>query len=316
MRGIRGISTAVVVLMILAGGVGGAAAAPEGQMTWGIHVSLAPTWFDPGRDHGDRDAVHGDVRAARRDGEAAAGQPAGAQPGRVVDASRPTGARTSSSCARASDSTTAIRSPPRTSSSRSSATGAPRARRSRSGWRRSRSPGPTRVRFRLKEPWPDFLTFYSSATGAGWIVPKKYVEKVGDEGFKKLPIGAGPYRFVSFTPGVELVLEAVDQYWRKTPAGEAAGLQDDSGPVHAIRRAQARRDRRQLLDDGVARRGAPANAGPHAQARRSRTIRTGSTSSTSGTRSPRGTTAGSGSPRTTRSTGRRSTRPRRSDSRE
>src|SRR6185295_7350289 len=36
-----------------------------------------------------------------------------------------------------------------------------------------------RVRFRLKEPWPDFLSFYTSpATGAGWIVPKKYVEKV------------------------------------------------------------------------------------------------------------------------------------------
>jgi peptide/nickel transport system substrate-binding protein len=24
-----------------------AAAGPEGQLTWGIHVSLAPTWFDP-----------------------------------------------------------------------------------------------------------------------------------------------------------------------------------------------------------------------------------------------------------------------------
>src|SRR5262249_56161773 len=63
---------------------------------------------------------------------------------------------------------------------------------------------PARVRFRLKQPWPDFLTFYTTATGAGWIVPKKYVEKVGDEGFKKAPIGAGPYRFVSFTPGVEV----------------------------------------------------------------------------------------------------------------
>jgi len=29
---------------------------------------------------------------------------------------------------------------------------------------------PLRVRFRLKQPWPDFLTFYSSTTGAGWIV--------------------------------------------------------------------------------------------------------------------------------------------------
>src|SRR5437773_7429055 len=37
----------------------------------------------------------------------------------------------------------------------------------------------------LKRPWPDFMTFYAGATGAGWIVPKKNVEKVGDEGFKK-----------------------------------------------------------------------------------------------------------------------------------
>src|SRR5712675_1033988 len=76
---------------------------------------------------------------------------------------------------------------------------------------------PQRVHFHLKEPWPDFLTFYGSATGAGWIVPKKYVEKVGDEGFKKSPVGAGPYKFASFTPGIELVFEAFDQYWRKPP---------------------------------------------------------------------------------------------------
>jgi peptide/nickel transport system substrate-binding protein len=63
------------------------------------------------------------------------------------------------------------------------------------------------------------MAFYgTSATGAGWIVPKKYVEKVGDDGFKKAPVGAGPYRFVSFNPGVELVLEAFPDYWRKAPA--------------------------------------------------------------------------------------------------
>ena len=75
-----------------------------------------------------------------------------------------------------------------------------------------------RVRFVLKEPWPDFMTFYgTSATGSGWIVPKAYVEKVGDDGYKKAPIGAGPYRFVSFNPGVELVMEAWEGYWRKVP---------------------------------------------------------------------------------------------------
>jgi len=78
---------------------------------------------------------------------------------------------------------------------------------------------PGRVRIHLNEPWPDFMTFYgTSATGAAWIVPKKYVEKVGDDGFKKAPIGAGPYRVVSFTPGIELVMEAFDGYWRKAPA--------------------------------------------------------------------------------------------------
>src|SRR5688572_8852024 len=80
------------------------------------------------------------------------------------------------------------------------------------------TPDAGRVRFRLKQPWPDFMTFYAGiATGANWIVPKKYVERVGEDGFKKAPVGAGPYRFVSFTPGVELVLEATDTYWRKTP---------------------------------------------------------------------------------------------------
>jgi peptide/nickel transport system substrate-binding protein len=80
------------------------------------------------------------------------------------------------------------------------------------------TPDPQHVTFKLKSPWPDFLTFYATATGAGWIVPRKYVEKVGDDGFKKAPIGAGPYKFVSFTPGVELVFEAFEQYWRKIPS--------------------------------------------------------------------------------------------------
>ena len=53
--------------------------------------------------------------------------------------------------------------------------------------------GPTRVRFVFKEPWPDFPAFYGTmVAGAGWIVSKKYVERVGDDGFKKAPVGAGP----------------------------------------------------------------------------------------------------------------------------
>ena len=77
---------------------------------------------------------------------------------------------------------------------------------------------PFRVRFHLHQPWPDFLAYYGTlATGAAWIVPKKYLEQVGDDAFKQRPVGLGPYKFVSQTPGIELVLEANESYWRKVP---------------------------------------------------------------------------------------------------
>lgn len=77
---------------------------------------------------------------------------------------------------------------------------------------------PLVVRFHLKEPWPDFMTFYgTTATAAGIVVPKNYLMQVGDDGFKKHPIGAGPYKFVSTKPGVEVVLEANADYWRRVP---------------------------------------------------------------------------------------------------
>jgi peptide/nickel transport system substrate-binding protein len=78
---------------------------------------------------------------------------------------------------------------------------------------------PHHIRFVLHEPWPDFLTFYATpATGAGWIVPKTYTEKIGNDAFKNQPVGLGPYRFVSYKPGLELTLDAYTDYWRKTPA--------------------------------------------------------------------------------------------------
>ena len=97
------------------------------------------------------------------------------------------------------------------------------------------------IRIKLKEPWPDFLTFYAGATGAGWIVPEKYVTKVGEAGFKKAPIGAGPYKFVSFTPGTELVLEAFDQYWRKAPRVKRLVMKvipDEATRVAALKRGE------------------------------------------------------------------------------
>ncbi len=70
-----------------------------------------------------------------------------------------------------------------------------------------------------QRPWPDFLMFYATpATGAAWVVPSKYIEKVGEDGFTRQPVGLGPYRFVRMSPGLEVVLEANEQYWRKKPS--------------------------------------------------------------------------------------------------
>jgi peptide/nickel transport system substrate-binding protein len=77
---------------------------------------------------------------------------------------------------------------------------------------------PRVVRFRLAAPWPDFMTFMgTTASAAGIVVPKQYMTKVGDEGFLRQPIGAGPYRYVSSKPGIEVVLEANPGYWRRVP---------------------------------------------------------------------------------------------------
>jgi len=80
------------------------------------------------------------------------------------------------------------------------------------------TPDDRTVKFVFKEPFLDFLTIYGSpASGAAWIVPKAYYEKVGKDGFKTAPIGAGPYRFVKQTPGQEIEFEAFPDYWRKSP---------------------------------------------------------------------------------------------------
>jgi peptide/nickel transport system substrate-binding protein len=84
---------------------------------------------------------------------------------------------------------------------------------------RIETPDSRTVRFHFKEPFLDFLMLYGSpASGAGWIVPKAHYEKVGPNGFKQQPIGAGPYRFVRQQAGTEIEFEAFAEYWRKTPS--------------------------------------------------------------------------------------------------
>ena len=194
-----------------------AAAGPQGQLTWAVHVSLAPTWFDPAETSGIITPYM--VLYALHD---ALVKP---MPGKLLAPSlAESGRRRRMAC-----SYDFVLRPGITFHNGDPVTAEDvkfsfeRYRGASHDMMKARvaaieTPDARHVQFRLKEPWPDFLTFYGSATGAGWIVPKKYVEKVGDEGFKKAPVGAGPYKFASFTPGVELALEANEHYWRKEPS--------------------------------------------------------------------------------------------------
>jgi peptide/nickel transport system substrate-binding protein len=208
---------AVAGFGLVAGAPRAAAAKPDGQLTWGIHVSLAPAWFDPAETSGLITPFM--VLYALQD---AMVKP---MPGKAL---APSLAETWSASEDGLSYDFVLRKgamfhngdPVTAEDVKFSFT---RYRGASHDLIKSRvaaidTPDPQHVRFRLKEPWPDFLTFYGSATGAGWVVPRKYVEKVGEDGYKKTPVGAGPYKFVSFDPGVELVMEAFEPYWRKTPS--------------------------------------------------------------------------------------------------
>ncbi len=191
-------------------------AAPEGQLTWAVHFSLAPTWFDPAETPAMITpflllyALH-DAMVKPMPGSAVApclAEAWKASPdGLAYEFTLRTGAKFHNGEPVTPEDV-------KFSFERYRGTSASLMKERVAA---IETPDARTVRFVLKKPWPDFLTFYSSATGAGWIVPKKYVEQVGDDGFKKAPVGAGPFRFVSFTPGVELVVEAFDGYWRKPP---------------------------------------------------------------------------------------------------
>jgi peptide/nickel transport system substrate-binding protein len=213
----RGFIAGAGAIGLAAGMPRAAAAASDGQLTYGIHVSIAPTWFDPAETQGIITpfmvlyALH-DAMVKPMPGKGNAPclaeswteSPDGLTYEFVIrkDAKFHNGDPITSEDVKFSY-------------ERYRGTS---HELMKDGVASIETPDPSHVRFTLKKPWPDFLSFYSSASGAGWIVPKKYVEKVGDDGFKKAPIGAGPYKFVSFNPGVELVLEAFDGYWRKKPS--------------------------------------------------------------------------------------------------
>jgi peptide/nickel transport system substrate-binding protein len=66
-------------------------------------------------------------------------------------------------------------------------------------------------RLRFKEGDGSFITSNLHL----WAMPKRHIEKVGEEEYQRAPVGTGPWKFVSRTVKEELRLEAYEGYWNK-----------------------------------------------------------------------------------------------------
>jgi peptide/nickel transport system substrate-binding protein len=71
----------------------------------------------------------------------------------------------------------------------------------------------SQVRFSLANPFPPFL----QALVHFQIVPKNYIQKVGEKNFSQKPIGTGPFKFVKADLGQEVHMERFEEYYGGSP---------------------------------------------------------------------------------------------------
>src|SRR5436309_973929 len=188
----RGLGCVFLVCAALAAGLpddGAAQSRPEGEMRWALYVTLSPVWFDPAEVVGVitpfwviyalHDALVKPMPGSLMAGSLAESWTVSADQ-RVYEFKLREGL-------------TFHNGDPFTAEDVKFSFARARAKILHDKVREVAVVGPHRVRFQLHEPWPDFMTFYGTfASGAGWVVPKKYVEHVGNDGFKKHPVGLGP----------------------------------------------------------------------------------------------------------------------------
>src|SRR3989442_194151 len=204
-------------LLFLGMGRGAGAQTPTGEVVVSFHVTLAPSWFDPSTappqitPFGVLYAVHDALvrpLPGQKMGASLAESWTESRDGLVYEFKLRRGLRFHNG-----DPITAE--DVKFSFDRYNGAG---ARELRARVRQLDVVDPLTVRFTLKEPWPDFMTFYgTTATAAGIVLPKKYFESVGADGFKQKPVGAGPPKFVNPRPRLEIVVGA-DTAHRRHPA--------------------------------------------------------------------------------------------------
>src|SRR3989475_11456411 len=207
----------IVAALVLGVAAPSPAAEPAGEVAVSFHVTLAPSWFDPSTappqitPFGVMYAIHDALvrpLPGQKMGASLAESWTESRDGLVYEFRLRRGLRFHNG-----DPITAE--DVKFSFDRYNGAG---ARELRARVRQLDAVDPLTVRFPLKEPWPDFMTFYgTTATAAGIVLPKKYFESVGPDGFKQKPIGAGPHQFLSQRPRLAIVLDANTAHWRHAP---------------------------------------------------------------------------------------------------
>ena len=96
---------------------------------------------------------------------------------------------------------------------------------------------PQTVRIRFGNPEVGFVPF-----GGFAVLPKAYIERVGDAEFKAKPVGSGPYKLASLARGQYVELQRYDGYWGAKPEVAAARFHfvgDDNTRVSRLKTGEA-----------------------------------------------------------------------------
>ena len=176
-KGSAALALIIVLALLLFAWTGPLHAAPEGAMTWGVHASLAARWLDPAETEGT--IIPFMVLYALHDALLKP-MPAGLMTPSLAESwtmskDGLTYEFVLRKNTRFHNGNPVTAEDVKFSFERYRGAG---AKQIKEKVREVHVVDPGRVRFHLKEPWPDFLTYYgTTASGVGWIVPKKYVDR-------------------------------------------------------------------------------------------------------------------------------------------
>lgn len=93
------------------------------------------------------------------------------------------------------------------------------------------------VRFGFAQPELGFVAF-----GGFAVLPKAYVERVGDAQFKAAPVGSGPYKLAKLERGQFVELERYDAHWGAKPEVKTARFNfvtEDSTRISRLKTGEA-----------------------------------------------------------------------------